>query len=416
MTTSPTTPAPTGFTKYQAFIIAILAILQFTVILDFMILSPLGDTLQKTLHIEASAYTMVVSAYAISAGISGLLAAGFADKFDRKKLLLFFYAGFILGTVMCGLAESYGALLIARIVTGLFGGVLSSTSYAIITDLFKMDQRGRVMGFVQMAFAASQILGIPLGLLLSELFSWHAPFFLIVGFSAAVWVIVLLYMKPVTDHLKIKNDHNPIQHLIKTLGRRDYQIGFLATTLLATGGFMLMPFGAAFAINNLHVSNKQLTLMYTITGIVSIIFGPLIGKLSDKVGKYKLFIAGSMYTMVMVGIYTNLSATPLAVIIGLNSLLFIGVSSRMIASQALMTAVPDMKDRGAFMSINASVQQFSGGLAAMLAGAIVIQQKSGFIENYYVLGSVVIGAMGVSIGFMYFINQLVKRKLANKNA
>jgi predicted MFS family arabinose efflux permease len=165
-----------AFTRYQKSVVAIIAALQFTIILDFMILSPLGAILMPALHMSAKQFGSVVSAYAFSAGISGLLASGFADRFDRKRFLLFFYAGFVVGTLLCGLATTYEFLLAARIITGVFGGVVGSISFAIITDLFAPQQRGRVMGIVQTAFSASQILGLPLGLYLSNHLGWHAPF------------------------------------------------------------------------------------------------------------------------------------------------------------------------------------------------------------------------------------------------
>src|SRR6186713_1533611 len=178
------TPLPaTGFSGYQKVVVGMLAFLQFAVILDFMLMSPLGAVILPSLSISPAQFGTVVSAYAFAAGISGLLAAGFADRFDRKKLLLFFYTGFILGTFLCGIAPNYQFLLMARIVTGLFGGVIGSISFAIISDLFKMEVRGRVMGLVQMAFAASQVLGIPIGLLLANNFGWHSPFMMNVGFS-----------------------------------------------------------------------------------------------------------------------------------------------------------------------------------------------------------------------------------------
>ena len=174
------------FTPYQKFVVAILAFLQFTIILDFMIISPLGAVLMPALKITPSQFGLVVSVYAFSAGAAGLLAAGFADKYDRKKLLLFFYTGFVIGTLLCGLATSYAFLLVARLVTGLFGGVIGSIVFAITTDLFPMSKRGRVMGFVQTAFAASQILGLPSGLYLSNHWGWNAPFFMIVAVSIMI--------------------------------------------------------------------------------------------------------------------------------------------------------------------------------------------------------------------------------------
>jgi predicted MFS family arabinose efflux permease len=404
------------FTPYQKFIIAILAILQFTLILDFMVLSPLGAQLLTELHITTQQFGWVVSSYAFSAGIAGFLAAGFADKFDRKKLLLFFYTGFLLGTFLCAIAPNYHFLLMARIVTGIFGGVIGSVSFAIITDIFRMEVRGRVMGFVQMAFAASQVLGIPIGLLLANNFGWHSPFWMIFGFGIVVGVVVVIYMKPINEHLLIKSDRNAFQHLAKTISQKHYIRGFLGTVLLATGGFMLMPFGSAFSIHNLHLTMAQLPLMYGITGIFSIIFGPLIGKLSDKIGKFKTFFIGTIIAMLMVLIYTNLGVTPLWMVIILNVILFVGISSRMISSSALMTAIPAPQDRGAFMSINAAIQQISGGFASAVAGMIVVQTSTGELQNYNYLGYVVLASMVFATIMMWRVNKHVQEIAATTPA
>ena len=397
------------FTKYQAFIIAILAIVQFTVILDFMVLSPLGAQLMEELKISTSQFGWVVSAYAFSAGGAGIIAAGFADRFDRKKLLLFFYTGFIFGTLLCAIAPSNQFLLMARIVTGLFGGVLGSVSFAIITDLFKLEVRGRVMGFVQMAFAASQILGIPVGLVLANNFGWHSPFWMIVIFSILVCVSLIMYMKPIDAHLELKNDRNAFQHLAKTISNTTHIRAFLATVLLATGGFMLMPFGSAFSIHNLGLTMKQLPILYGITGVSSILFGPLLGKLADRIGKFNLFFMGTAISMAMVAIYTHLQITPLWVVTALNIILFVGISSRMISSSALISAIPQPQDRGAFMAINSAIQQLSGGVAAALAGIIVVKTESGYLEHYPELGYVVMVSMVIALVMMYVVDRHVKK-------
>ncbi len=408
MTNNNEIPQKSIFTKYEIFIIAILSILQFTIILDFMVLNPLGAQLLTELNIKPAQFGLVVSAYAFSAGISGFLAAGFADKFDRKKLLLFFYTGFILGTMFCAMATNYQYLLFARIFTGVFGGVIGSITFAIITDLFKMEVRGRVMGFVQTAFAASQVLGIPIGLILANKFGWHAPFWMIVGFSLIVYAAIFIYLKPIDAHLKIKSEKNPFEHLWKIITTPQYIRAFLTVILLSTGGYMLMPLGSAFTINNLKIQMSDLPLIYGITGIFSIIFGPIMGRLSDKVGKYTIFVWASIWSMVTIGIFTQLGAIPLWFAISINVLIFIGVSTRMIASSALFTAVPKPQDRGAFMSINSSVQQISGGFASALAGVIVVQTPSGFLANYDILGYVVIASMTVTIGLMYFLNKQIQ--------
>jgi predicted MFS family arabinose efflux permease len=399
------------FSSYEVFVIAILSLLQFTVILDFMVLSPLSAILLEELHITTKQFGLVVSAYAFSAGAAGLLTAGFADKFDRKKLLMFFYTGFIIGTIFCAIAPTYHLLLAARIITGIFGGVIGSVSFAIITDLFKMEVRGRVMGFVQMAFAASQVLGLPIGLLLATHYNWHAPFWMIAGAGIILGIVMATKLKPVDKHLHLNIDHNAFRHLFATLTRPDYAKAFFATTLLATGGFMLMPFGAAFSVNNLGITVKQLPIIYLVTGICSIIFGPLVGKLSDKIGKFKIFCLGSAVSITMVLIYCNLGTTPLWELIVLNVILFVGITSRMISSSALLTAVPDAKDRGAFMGLNASVQQVSGGIASIVAGLIVIQTSSGKLEHYDILGYVVVASMLIAILMLYYLDKRVQKKL-----
>jgi predicted MFS family arabinose efflux permease len=396
------------FTPYQKSVVAIVTFLQFTIILDFMILSPLGALLLRDLHIPTAKFGLVVSAYAFSAAISGILAAGFADRFDRKKLLLFFYAGFISGTLLCGLATSYRFLLVARVVTGLFGGVIGSIVMAIIADLFPMNMRGRVMGFVQTAFGASQVLGLPLGMVLATRWSWHAPFLMIVGVSLIAGVFIVVKLRPIDEHLKLQRDGNALAHLFRTVSERRYLIAFATTTLLASGGFMLMPFGSAFTVNNIGIPVDRLWLIYLVTGILTLLAGPFLGRLSDCIGKYRMFVFGSTVTVIMVLVYTHLGRTPMFWVIAVNALLFVGVTSRMISASALMSAVPAPASRGAFMAVNASLQQFAGGVAAAVAGLIVVQTPSGPLERYDVLGYVVIGAMSIVVIMLRLIDRMVR--------
>ncbi len=409
-------PAP-SFSKYQVFVIVLMALLQFTIILDFMILSPLGDILMKKLNMSTKQFGSVVSAYAISAGISGILAAGFADKFDRKKLLMFFYAGFVLGTLLCGLANSYETLFAARVVTGIFGGVIGSISMAIVTDLFTLQQRGRVMGYVQMAFAASQILGIPIGLILANLWGWHSTFFMLVILSTAIGILTIVKLKPLTEHLKLQSDKNALQHLWHTVKKRDYRIGFFATAMLSMGGFMLMPFTSAFIVNNVKIAQEDLYIIFTFTGLSSIIIMPIIGKLSDKIDKFKLFAVGSLIAAVMVVVYTNLPPSPIWVVIIVNMILFMGIMSRMVPATALGSAVPEMYDRGAYMSINSSLQQMAGGLAAIFAGFVVVQPtKHSPLQHFDILGYVMLGFIFLCLYLVYRISELLKKKAANAKA
>lgn len=402
---------PVRFTSYQKLALALLAITQFTVILDFMVISPLGDFLMKSMSLQTHQFGFVVSAYAFSAGISGLLTAGFADRFDRKKLLLFFYTGFIAGTLLCGLANSYYLLLAARVITGLFGGVIGAISMAIVTDLFAIELRGRAMGFMQMGFSASQVLGIPIGIFLANLWGWQSAFFLVAGIAMITVVIILIKLKPVTQHLAIQKDHSAFQHLWNTIAKRNYRIGFTATAMLSIGGFMMMPFGSAFAINNLKITPEQLPFLFMTGGVASLIIMPMVGKLSDRIEKYTIFVCASLFMMVFVVAYTNLSAEPLWFVMIFNVLMMVGIFSRIIPATALTTAIPDMQDRGAYMSINASLQQIAGGVAAAVAGSIIVQ-KSNYspLEHYNTLGYLIVAINSITIFLLYRVNKIIKAR------
>lgn len=400
------------FSGYDVFLIVILAVLQFSIVLDFMVISPLGAQLMRVLKINSSQFGAVVSAYGISAGLSGMLTAGFADKFDRKRLLLFFYGGFILATLFCAVASTYELLFIARIFTGIFGGVMSAISFAIVTDVFKFEVRGRVMGFIQMAFAASQILGIPIGLYFANKFDWHFPFFLIVVVSVLVFFVIVFKMRPIKGHLQYKSEKNAIRHLFHILVNRTYLKAFLTTFFLATGGFLIMPFMSPFLVNNVGIKEAELPLIFLVSGLGAIVSGPVVGSLSDKVGKYKIFLVGSIFAMITLVFLTNIKeSVPLPVVMAINTVFVVFVSSRMISSSAIMSAVPEIPDRGAFMSINSSIQQMSGGLATMLGGFILIENTGGSFANFETLGYLTAASMVICAVFMYFINRIVIKKV-----
>jgi len=400
------------FTGYQRFVIGILATTLFTVMLDFMVMSPLGDIMMKSLAISASQFGVAVSAYAFSAGISGLLTAGFADKFDRKKLLLFFYVGFTIGTLGCALAFDFTTLVIARVVTGIFGGVIGSISMAIVADIFTLQQRGKVMGLMQMGFGASQVFGIPFGLYIANQWGWHIPFSWIAAMAGLIAFTLFLQLKPLTEHLSLPQPKSALSHLWNTVSQSNYRLAFLTTSLLSIGGFMMMPFGSAFAINNVKVSMAQLPLMFMVSGVASLVTMPLIGRFSDKINKFTLFSAATLVAVVVINIYTRFSETPFWIVLVANVAMMISILSRMVPAMALNSAIPQPQDRGAFMSINASLQQIAGGVGAVFAGFVIVQNdKFSPLQHYDWLGMITSVVMVISIYFVYRVQAVVAAKV-----
>ncbi len=398
------------FTSYQIIVILILALTQFSVVLDFMVMSPLGDLLIKDLKITPAQFGVVVSSFAFSAGVSGFLTVSFADKFDRKKLLLFFYGGFIIGTMLCGLSNSYWLLVFARIFTGIFGGVISSISLAIVADLFDLNHRGRVMSFLQMGFGMSQILGIPISLYLAKVWQWQAPFYLIVILASIIFFVAIFVLKPVNAHLKLQRE-NAFKHLWQTIANKEYRIGFIATAFMSLGGYLMMPWGSTYSVNNIGISQSDLPLMFMIVGLATFAIMPVVGVLSDKLNKFAIFTSASVLMVITVLVYTQLPKVSLFMLIVVNMFMMMGIMARMIPSQALAASIPAMKDRGAFMSINSSLQQMAGGVAALIGGWIVKQKtQSSPLENFDYLGYLVVAVILINILLTYRVYNFVSKR------
>lgn len=403
-------PKGSPFTQYQIIVVSLLALTQFSVVLDFMVMSPLGDILMKSMKMTPGQFGVVVSSYALSAGFSGFLTASFADKFDRKKLLLFFYFGFIIGTLLCGLSSTYEFLVFSRIITGIFGGVISSISLAIVADVFDFNQRGRVMGFIQMGFGISQILGIPISLFIANQWNWQAPFYMIVGLSLMIFCVIYLVLKPVTDHLALQRA-NALKHMWNTIKNRQYRIGFIATAFMSLGGYLMMPWGSAFAVNNVGIAQSDLPLMFMIVGLITFAVMPLIGFISDRVNKFVVFTGASIIMAFSILIYSHLNQTSFFILVVVNGLMMMGIMARMIPSQALTASLPEIQDRGAFMSINSSLQQMAGGIAAMVGGMIVLQKsETSPLERFDLLGYLVIAIILINIFLTQRVYKYIKTR------
>jgi predicted MFS family arabinose efflux permease len=268
------------------------------------------------------------------------------------------------------------------------------------------------MGIVQLGFAASQVLGIPVGLYLAAKWDWHMPFLMIVGLSIALFASIYFMMNPVRAHLALQSNNNPFVQLWSIIIKKDYRIAFTTTALLSVGGYLMMPFGSAFAVNNLLISQEKLPLIFMCTGVSSLIVMPLVGRLSDKIDRFKIFVVASIWASIFVIIYTNLGPTPLHIIIPLNILLFMGIMSRMIPSSAIISNIPDLKDRGGFMSLNGSLQQIAGGFATLIAGFIIVQKdKTSPLKNYPVLGYLGVFFMVLCVFMLWRVDNIRKSKV-----
>jgi DHA1 family inner membrane transport protein len=373
-----------------------LAALQFTHIMDFMIMMPLGEQLMRLFQIGPKEFSIIVSAYTISAGISGFLAAFFIDKFDRKTVLLFMYLGFTIGTFACALAPNYEMLVLARIFTGIFGGTMGALSLAIVGDLIPVERRASAMGIIMSSFSLASIAGVPFGLFLANMYSWHAPFIFIGVLGIILFFVAKMNIPSVKGHLApdaIRT--SPMLVITGLLTDRNQQTSLLFMILLILGQFAIIPFITPFMIHNVGFSPNQIPFIYLVGGSLTFFSAPLIGKLADKHGRKRVFTIAAVLSIIPLYLITNLPPIPVIVALLVSGMFFILISGRMIPAQALMTSIVKPENRGSFMSLNSSVQQLGAGIASYIAGNIVYTDALGKIQNYQYVGYI-----GIALTFV----------------
>ena len=361
----------------------ILALVQFTNIMDFMIMMPLGETLMSLFDINPKQFSLLVSSYTFSAGFSGFMASFVLDRFDRKWALVVIYVGFSLGTIACALSPTYEILLLARALTGIFGGVVGALVLSIVSDLFKYEERGRAMGVMTSAFAVAAVVGVPFGLFLASRLSWHAPFWSMGIMGILINLILLRFMPSMKEHMEEGGViRNPLKVLGAIFGDANQRNALFLTFVLIMGHFVIIPFIAPFMERNIGFTKDMVTYVYLLGGGLTVFTAPLVGKLCDRYGPLNVFIPGLILSFIPVIWITNLQPGPLPLILTATSLMFIFGGARMIPVQTMVSAAVSPATRGSFMSIRASVQQVSSGLAAYIGGWVILENEAGFLERY----------------------------------
>jgi len=365
----------------------LLSSVNFSHILDFMIMMPLGNGLMHNLHINAQEFSLLVTSYVFSAALASISASFFIDKFDRKNALIFAYIGFILGTLACAFADTYATLITARIVAGLFGGLIGAQGQSIVADYFTYERRATAMGILMAGFSVASVAGVPIALKLSTMYNWHAPFFMVVALGCVIIPLLILYIPRMTGHLQKANQKQSpfivIQNVIKNRNQRK---AMLLTFAVQASHFSIVPFIAPSLESNVGLSKDEVSLTYFFGGIFTFFLSPMVGKIADKKGKLPVYIVFACLAALVLYVFTNLVPSPLWIIYVVTTLFFISSTGRFVPMQAMVTSVVSPQQRGGFMNLNAFVSQVASGFGAMLAGFIVVKQSDGTLLHYDYVG------------------------------
>jgi len=388
----------------RKYILYTLALINFTHIIDSMLIMPLGDIFIELYDITAAQYSILVSAYAMGAVISGLIAIFYLDVFDRKKALMIAYAGFGVGTFLCAFAQSYHMLLSLRLLTGLFGGVLGSIVLSIVSDIYKFEERGRAMGILTGAFAAASALGVPFGIYLAAQGSWQLPFICIgvLAIFVSIWIVV--GFPSMQGHLeKVRSDRNFKNILGDILTDMNQVNALMAGFVLILGHFLIIPFISPYLIKNVGFSQMEITYQFFFGGIATVFTSPIIGRAVDKYGFMRVFVVMVLFSFIPTILITQMSFMPIAWAVCITTLFFIGGVGRMIPANTIISASAPTANRGSFMSFKSMMQQLAIAIASFISGAIVFIGEDGLYQNYEYVGYL---SILICLAAIYFLNRL----------
>lgn len=378
-------------------ILAVLAAVQFTAIVDFMVIMPLEPQLSRVLHLDPKRFGFVVSAYTLAAGLAGLVATMVLDRFSRRTAFLSVFAGFLIGTLACGLARDYPSLLLARFLTGAFGGVLGGLAMAVIGDVFPERLRGTAMGVLMTSFSLASVAGVPIGLRLGQDHGWQTPFLMLAGLGLPILAVAAVVMPSLDAHLSRKGDSSALERLMGTFSHPNHLRAFALMIALTFSGFMVIPFISPYLVANVGIKERDLPWIYVLGGILTLVGAPVVGRFADRFGKLPVFLAVAPFSAVLMLVITNMGPASLAWATAVFGALMFCNAGRMVPAMAMITSSVEGHRRGGFLGANAAVQHLSAGIGSAMAGLILSKSASGAFLHFPRVGIIGAGATLASL-------------------
>jgi predicted MFS family arabinose efflux permease len=346
-----------------------LAAVQFTLLLDFMILMPLGPEIMQGFRLSPGQFATLVSSYTFASALVGLSGLLWLDRYDRKPLLLLLYAVFVAATLACGLARGPGLLLVARLIAGAAAGLVWPVMLATIVDSVPGERRGRAIGVVMTAYSFSAVAGVPLGLWLSSQLGFRAPFYALFVLGSALWFTLLGVLPARSAPVATGSIDRPPS--VRSLWSTPFVLGWVLTFTVVFAAFLLIPYLGAFMLGNLGITASELPWVYLCGGAATLVSSRAIGELVDRKRPAIVLATLLVGTIVPHLWLTHLRAASLPLLAFVFVLFMTLTSGRIIPTLALITARIPPRLRERYLAVNSATSDAASGLAAWLGGTLL---------------------------------------------
>ncbi len=391
-------------------LLLILGLVTFIVIVDFMMVMPLGPDFARALGIPENHIGLIGGSYTLSASITGILIAFFTDRFDRKRAIIFFFTGLIIATALAAFSWNTPSMMVARIIAGMFGGPLQALGVALISDIIPPERRGAAMGKFAGSFAAASVIGVPFGLELATLFSWKAPF---LGLSILGIAVLYFAKKHLPEHsnviqrLPVKESSKVfLKHLKNPVALSAY--AFMG--LMVFTAFSIIPNISAHIQLNKGFPRSDLGLLYFCGGFVSFFSMRAIGKLADKKGATLTCTIGTalfIFAMLFGFVFYDNNIPVIAIFV----IFMMGTTARYVSGQTLSSKVPEPEERGAYNSIQYSLISLFQTIGAFTSSQILSTTDDGKLAGVPTIAIISI-VISLFIPVLFYITEKsVKNKL-----
>ncbi len=369
-------------------IVWLAALIQLANVLDFMIILPLGPDLATAIDIPSSEMGLLGGIYTFAAAISGLLVARYLDRYDRKKAVIFFLLGLVLGTFLCAFAWDTNSMLAARIIAGLFGGPVTALSLSMVVDMVPNVRRGRAIAIVTSAFTVSSVFGIPLALELSRLFGWQAPFIGVASFGGLVAIGLILFLPAMTDHIDKTATKPKTVPLLPLLKKREIAISYILLGLLSFAQFMLFAGSVNYFVFNLGFPRDGLSGIYIIAGVLAFTAMMITGRIVDLYGARLLsYIIAFIYVLVLADGYLHI---PIIGVPAVFSLFMVCAAIMGVITSSISSEAPGDGERAAYMSLQSTTRHFAAGAGGFISSFILTSNADSSLNNINILASLTI--------------------------